>query len=152
MAISRNQFFLLLLCLVILAFIAPKIIWVVRAEKTTGRMWYTGHGNLGSALGISTYSVIRYNANGDSLFFNSNLDLGLQPDEKVSVLFQKNHPSDAMVNSFLSIWAETLIYLLFPILVLAVLFFTPERLHPIIPRKSKIIFGGWPFVKIMKAS
>jgi hypothetical protein len=151
MAISRNQFFLFLLCLAILIFIVPKIIWIAKAEKTTGRMWYTGHGNLGSALGVSTYSVIRYHANGDSLFFNSNLDLGLLPDEKVSVLFQKNKPSDAMVNSFVSIWAETLIYLLFPVLILCVLFFTPERLQPIIPKKSKIIFGGRTFIRIVQA-
>ena len=113
-------------------------------------MWYTGHGNLGSALGISTYAVIRYKAGSDSLYFNSNVNLDLKPGEIVSVLYKKNNPSDAVLNDFVSIWIETLVYALFPVLILLVLFLMPERFDPIIPKKSKVMLGKKPFIQILR--
>ena len=73
MILTRNQFFLFLFAVIVVPFLAHKIIWLANSKQTTGRMWYTGHGNLGSALGISTYAVIRYKAGSDSLYFNSNV-------------------------------------------------------------------------------
>lgn len=113
-------------------------------------MWYTGHGNLGSALGMSTYAVIRYKAGGDSLYFNSNVNLDLKPGEIVGVLYKKNKPSDAVVNDFVSIWIETLVYALFPMLILFVLFFMPEKFDPIIPKKSKVVLGKKPFIQVLR--
>ncbi len=47
------------------------------------------------------------------------------------------------------IWASTLVFACFPLLVLFVLFTTPENLDPIIPRKSKILLGIKPFIRIV---
>ena len=47
------------------------------------------------------------------------------------------------------IWETTFVFALFPLLVLLVLFATPERLDPLIPRKSKILLGIKPFIKII---
>jgi hypothetical protein len=47
------------------------------------------------------------------------------------------------------VWGGTLVYSLFPLLILLVLLFTPERLDPLIPRKSKILLGLRPFIKIV---
>jgi hypothetical protein len=49
------------------------------------------------------------------------------------------------------IWETTFVFALFPLLVLLVLFTTPEKLDPLIPRKSKILLGIKPFIKIIHA-
>ena len=49
------------------------------------------------------------------------------------------------------VWGSTLVYSLFPLLILLVLLFTPDRLDPLIPRKSKILLGLRPFIKIVPA-
>lgn len=47
------------------------------------------------------------------------------------------------------IWGAALVFSLFPLLVLLVLYLTPDRLDPVIPRKSKILIGIHPFIKIV---
>lgn len=47
------------------------------------------------------------------------------------------------------IWGATVVYSLFPLLILLVLLLTPERLDPVIPRRSKVLLGIKPFVKII---
>jgi hypothetical protein len=49
----------------------------------------------------------------------------------------------------INIWGASLVYSLFPLLILLVLFLTPERLDPLIPKKSKIWVGIDPFIKII---
>jgi hypothetical protein len=49
----------------------------------------------------------------------------------------------------LHVWAPTVVYSLFPLLILLVLLLTPERLDPLIPAKSKILLGIRPFIKII---
>ncbi|HLK27690.1 MAG TPA: DUF3592 domain-containing protein [Puia sp.] len=149
MTLTRNQFFILLLIIVMLPFFARKLIWLATSKQTIGRMWYEGHGNFGSVLGLSSYSVIRYKAGKDSLYFNNNTFLDLEPGELIEVRYQRNNPSDAIANNFLSIWGQTIVYAFFPFLILLVIYLTPERLSPIIPRKSKILLGKKPFIKII---
>lgn len=48
------------------------------------------------------------------------------------------------------IWAASFVYSLFPLSVLLVLLFTPERLDPLIPRKSKVLVGMRPFIRIVR--
>ena len=50
------------------------------------------------------------------------------------------------------VWGATFVYSLFPLCILLVLLFTPERLDPVIPRKSKILIGMRPFIKIVPAT
>lgn len=49
------------------------------------------------------------------------------------------------------IWGATLVYSLFPLMILLVLLFTPERLDPLIPRRSKVLIGFRPFIKVVPA-
>ena len=48
-----------------------------------------------------------------------------------------------------NVWAPTVVYSLWPLLILLVLLLTPERLNPLIPAKSKILLGIKPFIKII---
>ncbi len=50
------------------------------------------------------------------------------------------------------VWRATLVFSLFPMLVLLVLFLTPERLDPLIPWKSKILIGKHPFIQIVSVT
>jgi hypothetical protein len=49
----------------------------------------------------------------------------------------------------LHIWAPTVVYSLWPLLILLVLLLTPERLDPLIPAKSKVLLGIRPFIKVI---
>jgi len=50
------------------------------------------------------------------------------------------------------VWGASFVYSLFPLLTLLVLLFTPERLDPLIPRKSKILIGIRPLIKIVRVA
>ena len=47
------------------------------------------------------------------------------------------------------IWGSTLVFALFPLLFLLVLFLTPERLDPLSPRRSVVLIGMRPFIKVV---
>jgi hypothetical protein len=48
-----------------------------------------------------------------------------------------------------NVWTPTVVYSLWPLLILLVLLLTPERLDPLIPAKSKVLLGIRPFIKII---
>jgi len=49
----------------------------------------------------------------------------------------------------MEIWGGTLVFALFPLLFLLVLFLTPERLDPLIPRRSVVLIGMKPLIRVM---
>ena len=49
----------------------------------------------------------------------------------------------------IEIWGNSLAYALWPSLILLVIFLTPEKFDPLIPKKSTILLGIKPFVKII---
>src|SRR5450432_134456 len=146
MILSRNSFFLVLFCLFLLPLPLYKLFWLARSKETTGSLYFIGHCNLGSVLGTSTYPVIRFQTGKDTVIFNGNVNIPLRPDEKVSVRYQRNDPSDAKVNTFSCIWGDTMAYELGPFLILLVIYFHPD----LVPKKSKILLGKKPLVKFME--
>jgi hypothetical protein len=69
----------------------------------------------------------------------------------VPIRYQKDNPTDAKVNTSLSIWGDTIVYALFPFLIVLVLYVMPDRFDPIIPQKAKILIGIKPLFKIIQA-
>jgi len=145
MTFNRNQFFLLLFAIFVLPIYAYKLLWLFGSKQAMGEMRFIGHGNLGSALGISTYPVIRFIATKDTVYFNGNMNIEMKPGDLVPVRYQKNDPSDAKINTTLTLWGDTIAYSVFPILVLLVLYMHPE----IIPKKSKVIFGRKNLISVV---
>ena len=47
------------------------------------------------------------------------------------------------------IWAGTLVFALFPLLILLVLFLTPDRFDPLIPRGARVLLGYRPLIRIL---
>jgi hypothetical protein len=134
MLLSRHSFFLLLLIVILLPLPLYKLFWLAGSSEATGTMYFTGHGNLGSVLGISTYPVIWFRQGKDTIFFNGNVNIPLKQDEKVSIRYQVNNPSDARVNSFTCIWGDTVAYESGPFLVFLIIFLHPD----LVPKKAKI--------------
>ncbi len=49
----------------------------------------------------------------------------------------------------IEIWGNSLAYALWPSLIFLVIFLTPEKFEPLIPKKSTILLGIKPFIKII---
>jgi hypothetical protein len=148
MILSRNQFFLLLSILGVAPFYLSKILWLSNSKQTTGIVWFMGH-TLELHGDISNHLVVLLKAGKDSVTFNSSAGLGYRIGDSVPVRYQKDNPSDARINIPYCIWTDTLVNSLLPILILLVLFFTPERFAPLIPKKAKVRLGIKPFLKII---
>jgi hypothetical protein len=144
MILSRNSFFIFLFILFILPLPLYKLIWVATSKETTGTIYFTGHGNLGSVFGISTYPVIRMKVKSDTIYFNGNVNIPLKPDEKVSVRYQRNDVTDAKINMFTCIWGDTLAYEIGPFLIFLVIFFHPD----LVPKNARIILGRKPLIRM----
>ena len=98
-----------------------------------------GHDNLGSTLGMTTYPVVKFDVGSVTFHVNGNINLPLKKGESVEVRFQKNNPRDARINSFGTIWGDTIAYGAAPFLFYLVLLISPS----IIPWRSMIKIG-WP--------
>lgn len=148
MLLHRNQFFLLLLMIFVAPIIAWKLIWLVRSEKSWGIMCFTGHTL--TSLGTSQHPVILFKAENDSIFFNANSNFIFKPGEKVPVRYHKDAPREARVDTPVSIWGDTLAWAMFPILVILVLYLTPEKWQPLIPRHTNIkLVTRSPFIQLI---
>jgi hypothetical protein len=145
MILTRNAFFLILFALLVLPLPIYKAIWLITTRETTGEMYFEGHGNLGSVLGISSYPVIRFQLGRDTIFFNGNVNIPLKTGEKVSIRYQQSNPTDAKLNNFSCIWGDTLAYDFAPFLIFLVIFFHPDLL----PKKSKVLLGGKSMMQIV---
>jgi len=115
-----------------------KLIWLAGTKETTGKMYFEGHGNLGSVLGISTYPVIRFKAGKDTFTFNGNVNIPLKADEEVPVRYRTQDPQDAKVNSFICIWGDTFAYGLGPLLIFLIVFFHPD----LVPKNARLQIGN----------
>lgn len=148
MLISRNTFFLILLLIFVGAPLVKQIYWLSSAKKATGINWFQG-ATLELQGGISRHPVILFTVNNDSITFNGKGYLKIKAGAIVSVLYQPNDPTDAIVDHWRTKWLDIFMYSIFPVLVLLVLYLTPDRLDPLIPRNSKIRIGVRPLIKII---
>lgn len=148
MLLPRNTFFLLMLCIFLTPTVGYKLYWLARSQRTMGIMCFTGHTL--TSLGISSHPVILFTVGRDSIFFNGRGSPELRPGMAVPVRYRKDIPSDARLDYVISIWGDTLVWSLLPTLVILVLFLTPERLDPLIPRGSFIrLDRRRPFIHII---
>src|SRR5450755_2605120 len=138
MQLNRTQFFLLLFIILIGPFIGYKIYWLYNSKHTTGIVYFIGN-TLELQGGISIHRVIMFKTEKSTITFNAGMFGPAKSGDSVSVLYQKDNPSDAREDLPDRIWGDTLVYSLLPILVLLVIFLTPDSLDPLIPKKSKVI-------------
>lgn len=148
MTLSRNAFFLSLVLICISPFVIWKIVWLSKTTVTTGKVWFVGRSiNLDGS--ISAHLVILFLAGKDSISFNAPLSLPFREGEPVPVRYVRNEPSIARVNTPLRIWGDTLVYGIWPVLVLLVIYLIPESLDPLVPRRSKVQINRKSIVRII---
>lgn len=136
MRFTKTQFVVLLMCLIVLPIIVFNLVWLFNATKTKGTMCFMGKSQDGQLVRI--YPVIMFSSTGrDTIFFNGKTDVNLNPGNPISILYQKNEPADARVNSFGGLWADTIIYAGIPFLILLIIY-----LHPaVIPWDCSVEVG-----------
>ncbi len=145
MTLKKNQFFILFFLLIVLAFSLHKLVWLASASSAKGIVSFTGHGNLGAALGITSYPVVKFSTGTDIIYFNGNANVDLKEGDTVTVLYQDRHPSDAKINSFITLWGDTLAYALGPLLVFVALFLIPD----VFPKHSLIRISRKPIISFI---
>jgi hypothetical protein len=148
MILNRNQFFLILVILLVGPFYVYKICWLITSRAATGSVWFIGH-TLELHGDISQHLVVLFHIGKDSSFFNVGTSLGLHVGDSVPVRYQKDNPTDVRIDSPVTIWGDTLVNSLLPELFLLVLFLTPTRFDPLIPWRARVRIGIKPFIKIV---
>ena len=148
MLLTRNQFFLLLLLLFVVPVVTCKVCWLARSQRTLGVMCFTGHTL--ETIGVSRHPVIWFKAGNDSIFFNGNSNVDYRDGDLVPVRYRQDNPYDARIDIPISIWGDTFAWALYPFLVILVLYLTPERLQPLIPRSASVrLSRKKPYIKII---
>lgn len=147
MILSRNQFILVLLLVFVGPFILYRVNWIIHGEHTTGIMWFEGHSM--EPQSISSYPVIRFEVNHQNFYFSSNLDVELKEGQAVPMLYEKTNPWDAKIDSFATLWLDTVVYSLLPLGIILVIAVTPERFSPLIPRNCSVKIGTRPLIKLI---
>lgn len=143
---SRNLFFTFLLML-LLPFFVPRIVWLMRSRAVTGSVSFTGKDQAGQFVHV--YAVVTFRANDSLFWFNGPDNMLYEEGTPLPVLYQPDHPADARINSFLSVWGDLLVYTGIPLLLLLILYIHPE----IIPWRSRIRFSSArPYVSLFPAA
>lgn len=149
MSFSRNQFFLFLFLLVALPFLGERFLWLTRSKKAQGVMAFISHGEIGSTMGMTTYSVIDFAANNQRYSVKSKLNLDLKEGQTIPIRYQPSNPEDALVDDFYSIWMWTIAYSAFPLLIIIGIYLIPDKLDSPFPRSRRLVVGGKPFFRLI---
>lgn len=145
MVLSRTQVFLILCLLAAGPFLIRNGIWVANSKTTQGIVWFKGHTM--ELQSISSHPVIRFSNGKDSIWFNGRDGATLQENSLIPVRYQSDNPWDARVNTFTSVWGQTLVFMLYPCLALLVIFLTSVFSEPLIPKKIRLSLKK-PFFRI----
>jgi hypothetical protein len=149
MTLSRNAFFLLLFVICVSPFVIWKLLWLSKTATTNGKVWFAGH-SLELHGDISSHLVILFFVGRDSITFEAPTDIPFKKDDFIPVRYVQDNPSDAKVNTFKNIWGDAIVLAIWPTLVLLVLYFIPNSLDPLIPRKSKVRLSRKKIIEIVR--
>lgn len=145
MVVKRSIFFLSIALLIALPLIIKKGYWLLHSQKTEGVFSFEGMGDALDQI-RSSYSVNYFIHGRDTVWFEGLGNLPVESGTTIPVRYQTDNPSDALVGTFMGIWAGTVIYGGIPLLVLLVIFLNPDA----IPYRSKIRLSlKKPFIEII---
>jgi hypothetical protein len=148
MTIKRSNFFLAIALMILLPVLIHRLLYLAGTSTTVGRMSFEGMGNALDQL-RPTYSVMFFKLGRDTVWFNAKANLDYKAGDAVPVRFRTHDPSDATLNTFTAVWLGTLLMAGIPLVMLLIIFLTPE----IVPRGSRIkLSASPPFVFIENSS
>ena len=143
MLLTKNEFFALLLGVVLLPFLAYNIIWLAGSAKAEGRVVGIGQ-HMGMNIGKSTYALVSFRAGADTVWFQA-LDENYETGDVVPVRYRKADPENARTTTFLSLWGDVLGWAVIPLMVVIVLYFSPD----IVPKRAMVLLGRKPFIRVI---
>jgi hypothetical protein len=143
MLFSKNTFFFLLFLLLFSPIILPNLIWLLKSEKTTGKVEGIGQPT-GISLGSDTYAYISFKAAQDTFYFQGKDD-NYKAGDIVPLRYQPKEPGNAKVAAFWSLWGNTIAYCGVPLIFWVICFFAPD----IVPKGAKVLVGKKPFLKVI---
>ena len=143
MLLTKNEFFLLLFLVVLTPFLGYNLIWLAGSNKVEGVVQGIGQ-RTGMSLGKSTYALVSFRAGKDTVWFQG-MDQHYEQGATVPVRYPRKNPADAKIATFLSIWGDVLAYAVIPLMVVIVLYFSPD----IVPKRAMVLVGKKPFIKVI---
>ena len=145
MIMHRIPFFLALFGILLIPLLAPRILWLLRSEKTTGIMAFETRGTAGDQLPL-TYSLIYFSHGKDTIWLYGVPGLGLKKGQLVPVRYLSGNPADAKIDLFIALWGDILVYGGVPFLMLLATFLHPD----VIPYRSRVrLTRKRPFIFIL---
>ena len=148
MTLSRNAFFLSLFLICASPFLIWKLVWLSKTAVTNGKVWFTGR-TIELDGSISSHLVILFLAGRDSVTFNAPTNLPFKQDAPIPVRYMRNNPSNARVDTFWRVWGDTIVYGIWPVLVLLVIYLIPPSLDPLVPWGSRVRINRRSIIKII---
>ncbi|HMC85323.1 MAG TPA: hypothetical protein VKI61_07350 [Chitinophagaceae bacterium] len=146
MVIRQITLFVSIVALYVTPVMVPRIIWLVRSQKTTGVFSFEGKGSAGEQIKLS-YSFIYYMYGNQKIWFEGPGHMPLQEGAIVPIRYQINNPADAKVDSFYGLWADAAVYCGEPLIMLIFIFLN----RGIFPPGSRIrLTLKKPFLLIVK--
>jgi hypothetical protein len=143
MLLTKNEFFALLLGLVLLPFLLYNMVWLAGSAKTEGRVVGIGQ-HMGMNIGKSTYALVSFKAGADTVWFQA-LDENYKTGDAVAVRYKKSNPANAKTTTFLSLWGDVLAWAVIPLMVVIVLYFSPDM----VPKRAMVLVGKKPFIRVI---
>jgi hypothetical protein len=143
MLLTKNEFFALLFAVVLTPFLAYNTIWLAGTQKTEGKVQGIGQ-RMGMNLGKSTYALVSFQTATDTVWFQG-LDEHYRQGDRVPVRYRKSNPTDVRVATFLSLWGDVLAYAFIPLMVVVVLYFSPD----VVPKRAMVWVGKKPLIRVI---
>jgi ABC-type phosphate/phosphonate transport system permease subunit len=145
MILRRSILFVGAALLVIVPLTVNKIAWLSATNTTIGELSFEGMGNALDQM-RSTYSVVAFKLDNDTIWFNASPNLSFKPGDQVPVRYNKNDPNDALLNTFAGIWLSTLIAGGIPLSILLIIFLNRH----IVPYRSRVMLSRRkPFITVV---
>lgn len=144
MTINRTTFFVAIFTITVFPLIGYKLLWIFTSTKTFGEVRFTTKDYSGQL--VSEYSVTKFLVGKNAIWFHSLDNQLFIKGQIIPVRYQENDPSNARVNTFAGLWADTLIIISPLFLIVLIAYLHPE----LVPRTSKIRLGvRRPFIRIV---
>lgn len=144
MAINRNSFFFGILLLITVPVLGYKVLWLMRAKKSTATFAF--HGKEISGQLESKHAVMFFTADNDTVFFNAVDNPTYSKGDQFPILYQPTNPQQASLINFDDLWMQTVILWGVPFIFLLIVFLHRE----IVPYNSKIeLSTKAPWIKVV---
>lgn len=145
MVMPRAKFFLTLICLIVVPLVLYKVVWLIQSKKAAGKYAFRSYGPALDQIRFP-YSAIYFIHAKDTIWFKGPGYLHLKEGAVVPVRYHTANPAGARVDTFKSIWLDTIIYGGIPLLILLVV----SLHHEIVPYRSKVeLTKRKPFVRVV---